>query len=826
MSSEKTDQTTRDEHSQAAPSPEAAAERPEPATEADQATEQKPTDGQASGPLHLPVLPLKNSLLYPHLVMPLTVGRPASLAALEAAVASEDKTLLIVAQKDPGVEQPGCDDLYTVGTVAVIKKLDRADDSVQIIVQGTQRARIVRCGPRDDYLEAEIEMLEQPDDGGTEFEALHRSVLELAARIQSLVQPQAQVGIEHIFTQVTEPLDQVYLLASMLSLDVEKGQTLLEAKTRKEAMRLMHDYLNHEVQVLELRHEIAKQTQTEMSKEQREYLLRRQLKAIQEELGEESPEKAEINELRKRLDEVELPDEVRREAERELNRLERLPPAAPDYQLTRTYVELIIELPWNKTTEDNLDLEHARAILDEDHYDLEEVKDRIIEHLAVLKLNPEAKAPILCFVGPPGVGKTSLGKSIARALGRHFERMSLGGLHDEAELRGHRRTYIGAMPGRLIQAIRRAGVKNPLLMLDEVDKLGRDFRGDPAAALLEILDPAQNNEFHDNYLDLPFDLSKVFFITTANTLDTIPQPLLDRMETLRLAGYTEEEKTQIAKRYLLPRQLREAGLTPEQLRVPDETIRQIIRRYTREAGVRQLERTLGRLARKVAVRFATGDTQPVTVEPDMLAQMLGPEKFFLDEARKKLDPGVAAGLAWTEAGGEVLYVEAVKLPDRQDLILTGQLGDVMRESARAAQSYIYSHAGELGIDLEKMKNVGVHIHVPAGAVPKDGPSAGVTMATALASLYTGLPVRSDVAMTGEITLSGLVLPVGGIKEKVLAAQRAGFRHVVLPRANEKDLSEIPEEVRDQITFHFAERLDDVLRVAIPQLAEKCEAAAT
>lgn len=779
-----------------------------------------PSDLQTA---ELPILPLKNTLLYPHLVMPLTVGRPASLAAIEAAVASEDKMLLVVAQKDATVEQATCDGLYTVGAQAVIKKLDRMDDSVQIIVQGAERAKISQCRTDDGYLKARIEILQQPDDGGTEFEALHRSVLDLAAKVQSLVQPQAQLGIEHIFTQITEPLDQVYLLASMLGLEVEKGQALLEADTRKQAMRLMNEYLNHEVQVLELRQEIAKQTQTEMSQEQRQYFLRRQLKAIQEELGEESPETAELNELRTRLDEADLPDDVRKEVERELTRLERLSPSAPDYQLTRTYVELVIELPWKKTTEDNLDLPRAREILDEDHYDLKDVKERIIEHLAVLKLNPEAKAPMLCFVGPPGVGKTSLGKSIARALGRRFERMSLGGLHDEAELRGHRRTYIGAMPGRLIQAIRRAGVKNPLLMLDEVDKLGRGFHGDPAAALLEILDPAQNGEFRDNYLDLPFDLSKVFFITTANALDTIPGPLLDRMEILRLAGYTEEEKTQIARRYLLPRQLHEAGLKAEQLVVPDETLGRIIRRYTREAGVRQLERTLGRLARKVAVQFAEGKIKHVTVEVATLSEWLGPEKFFVDEARPRLEPGVAAGLAWTEAGGVVLYIEAVKLPDRQELVLTGQLGDVMRESAQAALSYLRSHAEALGVDAKAIKNFGVHIHIPAGAVPKDGPSAGVTMATALVSLFSGLPVRSVVCMTGEITLSGLVLPVGGIKEKVLAAQRAGFQHMILPRENEKDLIDLPQEVREQIEFHAVDRLDEVLRIAIPQLAERLAA---
>jgi ATP-dependent Lon protease len=557
-----------------------------------------------------------------------------------------------------------------------------------------------------------------------------------------------------------------------------------------------------------------------MSKEQREYLLRQQLRAIQQELGEQNPEQAEVALLRQRLQEADLPDEVRKEAERELVRLEKLPSVAPDYQLTRTHLELILELPWRKGTPDIIDLPLARKVLDEDHFDLEEVKGRILEHLAVLKLNPHAKAPILCFVGPPGVGKTSLGQSIARALGRKFERMSLGGLHDEAELRGHRRTYIGAMPGRLIQAIRRAGVNNPLLMLDEVDKLGRDFRGDPAAALLEILDPAQNFSFRDNYLDLPFDLSKVFFITTANTLDTIPQPLLDRMELLRLAGYSEEEKLQIARRYLFPRQLTEAGLTPEQLVLPDEALRRIIRRYTREAGVRQLERALGRLTRKVALRFAEGQTQAVTVRPEDLAEMLGPERFFLEQIRQQLPPGVATGLAWTEAGGDVLYVEATLLPSGRGLTLTGQLGQVMKESATAAQSYVWSHADELGIDRNLFRRSGVHIHVPAGAVPKDGPSAGVAMAAALASLYTHMPVRNDTAMTGEVTLTGLVLPVGGIKEKVLAAHRAGIRQVILPSENEKDLRDVPETVRREVKFTLAQRMDDVLAAAIPRLADK------
>jgi ATP-dependent Lon protease len=770
--------------------------------------------------VHLPVLPIKSTVLFPYLLMPLAVGRPASQAAVEAALATEDKTLLIVAQRDATVEAPAEKDLYTIGTRAVIKKMARSENGLEMIVQGVERVVLVRLEQTTPYLKALARPLPEPDDQGTEIEALHRAVVELAGRAMAIAQPQTPVDVSQILTQARDPIQAVYLIASMLSLDLAKEQQLLEAPSRVEALRLLHGNLAHEVQVLELRQKITSQAQTEMGKEQREYLLRQQLRAIQQELGEQNPEQAEAALLRQRLQEADLPDDVRKEAERELTRLEKLPPIAPDFQLIRTHLELILELPWRKGTPDVIDLPLARKVLDEDHFDLEEIKARILEQLAVLKLNPQAKAPILCFVGPPGVGKTSLGQSIARALGRKFERMSLGGLHDEAELRGHRRTYIGAMPGRLIQAIRRAGVNNPVLMLDEVDKLGRDFRGDPAAALLEVLDPAQNFSFRDNYLDLPFDLSKVFFITTANTLDSIPQPLLDRMEVLRLAGYSEEEKLQIARRYLYPRQLAETGLTPAQVILPDETMSRIIRRYTREAGVRQLERALGRLTRKVALRFAEGQSEAVTIGPEDLADMLGPERFFLEQIRQQLPPGVSTGLAWTEAGGDVLYVEATLLPNGRGLTLTGQLGKIMQESATAAQSYIWSHADELGIDQNLFRRYGVHIHVPAGAVPKDGPSAGVAMAAALASLYMHTPIRNDTAMTGEVTLTGLVLPVGGIKEKVLAAHRAGIRQVILPKENEKDLRDVPETVRRELKFVFAERMEDVLAAAIPRLAER------
>ena len=771
----------------------------------------------------LPVLPLKNSVLFPGLFMPLTVGRPASLAAVEAGLSGEEKTFVVVAQKDAANDAPGFDDLQAVGVRAVVKKMARGEGIIEVIVQGTERVALLKPDQSDPFLKARVRVLPLPEDGGAEVEALHRAVIESAGKVLELAGPQTPVNLQQLIAQTQDPLRFAYLLGSLLSLDVAKEQALLEAPTRAEALRLIHGFLQHEVQVLQVRQQITSQVQSELTKQQREHLLRQQMQAIQNELGEQSPEKAEVEELRRRLGEAELPADVRKEAERELGRLERLPAQAPDFQVTRTYLELLLELPWNKTTEDAIDLAHARKVLDEDHFDLSEVKERILEDLAVLKLNPEAHAPILCLVGPPGVGKTSLGQSVARALGRKFERLSLGGMHDESELRGHRRTYIGALPGRLIQALRRAGVKNPVLMLDEVDKLGRDFRGDPASALLEVLDPAQNNTFRDNYLDLPFDLSKVLFITTANALDTIPRPLLDRMEILRLSGYSEEEKSQIARRYLLPRQLKETGLTPEQLTVNDAVLARVIGRYTREAGVRELERMLGRIARKVARRFAEGHTEPVTVRPEDLTDLLGPERVRPERFRKELEPGVATGLAWTEAGGDVLYIEASLLRGGRGLRLTGQLGDVMRESARAAQTFVWSHADALGIDPALFRNAGLHVHVPAGAVPKDGPSAGVAMVTAMTSLYTNIPVRNDTAMTGEVTLTGLVLPVGGIKEKVLAARRAGMRHVILPKDNEQDLRELPEQVRRELEITLAERVEDVLAAAIPGVGGRLQA---
>ncbi len=767
-----------------------------------------------------PALLIKDSVLFPYLLMPLAFHSRASVLAIEAALASEDKLLVVFAPKTASADLPRHDNLFEIGTLAVVRKMLRLGDTVHIVVQGMHRVELLGVTQEDPFINVRVRRLPEPTDSSTEIEALHRAVLDLIGRMLKLAQPNVQLDMSHIIADIDEPLHQVYLLTSLLSLSLKQEKALLSASTRREALQLVHDYLIHEVQVLELRDKISSQARSELDRQQREYLLRQQMRAIQSELGEQSPEQADVAELHKRMDETNLPDIVRKEVEKELTRLERMSAAAPDYQVTRTYVELALDLPWNKTTEDTLDLGHSREVLNADHFNLEDIKQRIIEHLAVMKLNPQAKAPILCFVGPPGVGKTSLGQSIARALGRKFERMSLGGMHDEAELRGHRRTYIGAMPGRIIRAIRRAGVKNPLLMLDEVDKLGRDFRGDPAAALMEVLDPEQNFEFYDNYLDLPFDLSKVFFITTANTLESIPKPLLDRMETLRLAGYSDEEKREIARRYLITRQIKEAGLTGEQLSIPEKTLSHVIRRYTREAGVRELERAVGRIARKVAIQVAEGKLEPVKVMPDQLAELLGPPHFFIEQARKVLPPGVAAGIAWTEAGGEVLYVEAALLPEDKDMVLTGQLGSVMQESAKAAQSYIWSHAEELGIEKKSIRESGIHIHVPAGAIPKDGPSAGITMVTALASLYAQCSARSDTTMTGEITLSGLVLPVGGIKEKVLASHRAGFRRIIIPKENEKDLPELPDHIRNNLEFIHAERIEEVLAAAIPELAER------
>ncbi len=775
------------------------------------------TQANAAKEFEIAVLPLQNTTLFPETVVPLAVGRERSIKAVEFALSTQEKLICCITTINADVtgNEAKSSDLYQVGTIVNIKRMMRADATMQLIVQGVDRVRITDWIQEEPFLKAKVEVL--PDlviIEKEEVEALKRNIQGLVQEALAML-PQVPPEIRMAVTSQTNAVQLSYFLASVLDLGVETEQKMLEATTTDELLMLSHAALAKEVEIMQIRSKIANTAQTEMDKSQRDYILHQQMKAIQKELGEdETGEKAEAEQLRERLETADLPEEVRKEAERELKRMEQLPQAAPDYHVIRTYLEYVLELPWKKSSEEKLDLAEARKILDEDHYGLEDIKERILESLAVIKLRPDSKSPIILFVGPPGVGKTSLGRSIARALGREFERMSLGGMRDEAELRGHRRTYIGSMPGRIIQSLRRVGVNNPVMMLDEIDKLGNDYRGDPSAALLEILDPQQNNSFRDHYLDLPFDLSKVFFIATANQLAPIPAPLRDRMEIIQLAGYSDMEKLNIAKQYLVPRQIKENGLKENQIEITDDAINLLTGRYTREAGVRQLERTIGNLARKVALKVAQGDEQSETITPTEVRKYLGAPRFYPEKAREQNPAGVATGMAWTEMGGEVLFIEATALPGGSGLTLTGQLGDVMKESAQAARSYLWSHAAEFNIPTNAIKENGVHLHVPAGAIPKDGPSAGVTMASALASLYTGRKVRSDTAMTGEITLSGLVFPVGGIKEKVLAAHRAGIRRIILPDRNEADTEEIPEDVLKELEIIPAMRVSDVLNAAL------------
>ncbi len=780
-------------------------------------TEQQPAQKFSAEPFEIPVLPLRNTTLFPETMVPLAAGRPAWVAAVEAALASEEKLLacISVRPEKPEDHDTKSADLFEVGTLVMIKRMERVDDTLHLIVQGTDRIRVLAWAQEEPFLRARVQILpELPITNKEEVEAAKRNVQALIQQALAYL-PQVPPEVRLVVLGADDPVKLAYFLGSILSLGVEKEQQMLEANTVDELMHRAHDFLAREVEIIRLRSKIANEAQTEMDKAQRDYILRQQIKAINKELGEdESGEQAEAGQLRERLTKADLPDDVRKEAERELGRMEKLPSMAPDYHVIRTYLDFILELPWKKSSEDRLDLNEAQKVLDEDHFGLEDVKERILEFLAVRKLRPDSKSPILCFVGAPGVGKTSLGRSISRAMNRHFERISLGGIRDEAELRGHRRTYVGAMPGRIIQSIRRAGVNNPVMMLDEIDKLGADYRGDPAAALLEILDPEQNNSFTDHYLDLPFDLSKAFFIGTANQLGPIPPALRDRMEVIHLAGYSDREKLEIAKKYLAPRQVRENGLTPEQFEITDDAIKLIASRYTREAGVRQLERSIGRMARKVALKIAQGQTEKIVIDAAAIHDYLGAPHFYPEEARKELPAGVATGMAWTEMGGEILFIEASLLPGGSGLTITGQLGEVMQESARAARSYLWAHAQEFGIGTEMFKDYGVHLHVPAGAIPKDGPSAGVTITAALSSLYTGRRVRPDTSMTGEITLSGLVFPVGGIKEKVLAAHRAGIHRIILPARNEADLEDIPEDVRRELEIVPVTRINEVVDAAL------------
>ena len=763
-----------------------------------------------------PVLPLKSTVLFPHILMPVAVGRPMSVSAAETTLVSEDKLLVAAVQRDPQTQTPKLEHLYPTATLAVVKRvIQRHENVLQLVLQGVERVELLYDVDSGDHMSAAVRTLTEPEDNSAEVTALFRNIQDLVRQAVQYLDTIPE-DMANLLINTVEPVKLAYLIATVLNIDTQQEIELLMTDNLRPLLEQIAEHLSREVQILSLRRKIAGETQVELDKAQREYVLRQQLRQIKKELGEDE-DQDDVDVLRERLAETDMPDEVRKELERELSRLQRLTPMAPDHQLLRGYLDFALELPWATATVDQLDLKWAQNVLNDDHYGLDEIKDRIIEHLAVMKLKPEAPSPILCFVGPPGVGKTSLGHSIARALERRFERFSLGGVHDEAELRGHRRTYIGSLPGRILQAIRRSGVRNPVLMLDEVDKLGRDFRGDPAAALLEILDPAQNHSFRDHYLDLPFDLSSVFFICTANTLETIPSPLVDRMEIMTLVGYSLEEKLEIAWRYLLPRQVERSGLHENQLPLSEGALRAIINHYTHEAGVRQLERMIGQVARKVARQVAMQETLRESLEPDDLDELLGPETHLPEEARQDLAPGVAAGLAVTPAGGDVLYIEAQLLPGGKGLTLTGQLGEVMRESAEIARDLLWAAAGRLDVKTKSFESNGMHVHVPAGAIPKDGPSAGTAVAAALTSLLTRKPVRSDTAMTGEITLAGLVLPVGGVKEKVLAARRAGFRRVILPKANAKDLRRLPEGVRDEVEFVLAERFDEVIQEAIPDL---------
>jgi ATP-dependent Lon protease len=764
-------------------------------------------------PSQLPVLPLKDTVVFPDSVLPLAIGQERSVRLVEDVV-SGNRLIALVASKDREVEQPAWDDLYEIGTAAVVQKMIRVPDgSLRILVQGISRIRLLDRLQDDPYLVGRF--VEVPDvyEESPETQALSQNVMTLFARLIGLV-PYLPEELALAAANVDDPSALCHLVASTLRLKTEEKQQLLELDDVEKRLRAVLVILNRELEVAELGSKIQNQVQSEMESSQREYFLRQQLKAIQEELGEADPEQAEIAELRDRANEVKLPEETRKAVDRELARLEKLPAASAEYGVIRTYVEWILSLPWDKESQDNLDLEQARKVLDDDHYDLDKVKERILEHLAVSKLKEgDLSGPILCFVGPPGVGKTSLGHSIARTLGRKFVRISVGGVRDEAEIRGHRRTYIGAMPGTIIRALRDAETKNPVFLIDEIDKMGADWRGDPASAMLEVLDPEQHSTFRDHYLDLPFDLSKVLFICTANQVETIPPPLLDRMDVISLSGYTEEEKLGIAKKYLVPKQLKAHGLTRSKLSFTEKGLRTIIREYTREAGVRQLERQIAAVCRKAARRIAEGETEKMSADDKLVREWLGPRRFLADVRKRTSEPGVATGLAVTAVGGDVLFIEATAYPGDGRLKVTGQLGEVMQESAQAAHSWVRTHGLELDIDPHWFGQNDVHVHIPAGAVPKDGPSAGITMATAIASIATGKPVSDEVAMTGELTLSGQVLPIGGLREKALAAQRAGIKKVIFPRENESDLEELPEETREELEFIPVDWIQEVFEVA-------------
>ncbi len=779
-------------------------------------------------PSILPIVPLKDTVIYPFVGAPLAVGQERTLKLMDDAVVG-NRLVGFVASKDSSIDNPGPDEAYRVGVVGAIMRMMRLPNgTMQLAVQGLERIKIEEYTQTTPYLKARIHLAPDTVETGMEIDAMARNLKNLFGRLVDLM-PHLPEELATVVLNIDNPRQLVYLVASALRMDLDLRQAIIETDSVRSKLEKLTAFLNRELEVLELGKRLQNQVQGEVEKTQREYLLREQLKAIQKELGESNEQEAEVEELRAKIDNANMPEEAEREARRELERLERLPAAAAEYGVIKTYLDWLVSMPWNVYTEKEIDIKRTQEILDEDHYDLVKIKERILEYLAVRKLKEQrqgrdegvpGREPILCFVGPPGVGKTSLAQSIARALGRPFTRMSLGGVHDEAEIRGHRRTYIGAMPGRIVQAIRRAEAADPVFVLDEVDKLGADFRGDPSSALLEVLDPEQNRDFRDHYLDVPFDLSHVMFIATANQLDPIPPALRDRMEVLDLSGYTEEEKLHIARRFLIPKQMKAHALTEQDLTWTDEAIRTIISDFTREAGVRNLEREIAAVSRKIAREVAmrtdggTHEAPPVEITSDKVHEILGRARFHAEVAERVEQPGVATGLVWTPVGGDIIFIEATRMPGAKVLTLTGQLGDVMRESAQAAMSWVRSRAGTLGIPEDFISHSDIHLHVPAGAIPKDGPSAGITMATALASLLTGRSVKDDVAMTGEITLRGRVLPVGGIKEKLLGAHRAGIKTVILSHRNEADLDDLPEELRNEMTFELVETMDQVLEHAL------------
>ena len=775
---------------------------------------------QISGVRRIPVLPVRDTVLFPHAVLPLTVGRESSIQLIESL--GEERTIVVTAQIDPRLDAPKPGDMHTVGTLATVHKVVRMPNQSRFVfTEGVERVRLIRYIQTEPFMLAEVETLRDAEpEASSGVEALVRNVI---SQFQQIVAESQTLSDElrTIAANIDEPSRLVDFVASSLPfLTTDDKQQLLETASIAERLDQLNKHLAKEIEVQQLRTKIQTEVQDQVQQSQRDYYLREQMKAIQKELGEQDEGQREVEELRKKIDEAGMPEDVKKEALKELSRLGRMSPMAADYSLTRNYIEWLAVLPWSKSSGEKIDIGKAKEILDEDHYELKKVKDRILDYLSVLELKPDMKGPILCFVGPPGVGKTSLGRSIARSLGRKFQRISLGGMHDEAEIRGHRRTYIGALPGQIIQSIRRADCNDPVIMLDEIDKLGRDFRGDPASALLETLDPEQNNSFRDNYLDVPFDLSKVLFICTANQLDPVPAPLLDRMELIFLQGYSEEEKLHIANRYLIPRQIKENGITPEHIEFPEDAVRWLTRHYTREAGVRKLEQVIGTVCRKQARRVVEGKTEKLVITRDVLKEFLGGIQVRVEtEVSERVKrPGVAVGLAWTPAGGDILFIEANKMKGKGGFTMTGQIGEVMQESMQAALTWVRSNAESLGLAEDFTKDIDLHIHVPAGAIPKDGPSAGVTMATVLASLLTDTPVLPLTAMTGEITLSGNVLPVGGIKEKFLAARRAGVTTIILPADNRQDVEEdLTPELTEGVTIHYASRIEDVLAVALPLL---------